>query len=209
MNQPQPIICFEGPSGIGKTTLANGLSDDFHIVPEVNLLFERKGNESEYWYNERQVDRYQLCRRSVKPSILDGDIFQPIWYNWACGYPDNFLSRSKTHAFYRNQLERGQMAFPDLYFIFQADVEELIRRKEGDATRTRRNFAKHLTIISPLQSFWNFLDQETELQIHFIDYQEVETTQKEVLTCIDDHTPKAIDQLKLMKQIEAWLKSRP
>lgn len=73
----KPIICFEGPSGIGKTTLAELLSNNYEIVPEVNLLFERPQNESEYWYHERELERYDRCLGSDKPSILDGDVFQP------------------------------------------------------------------------------------------------------------------------------------
>lgn len=91
----EPIICFEGPSGIGKTTMCKLLSTDFNIVPEVNLLFNRPKKAAKYWYHERQVERYELCYQSNRPSILDGDIFQPIWYNWVCNYPANFLSKKK------------------------------------------------------------------------------------------------------------------
>jgi len=93
----EPIICFEGPSGIGKTTMGKLLSDIYNIVPEVNQLFERKDKEPKYWYHERQVERYELCTKAKSKSILDGDIFQPIWYNWVCNYPSNFLSKKETH----------------------------------------------------------------------------------------------------------------
>ena len=99
-----PIICFEGPSGIGKTTMGKLLSATYNIVPEVNLLFQRPTNESKYWYHERQVERYSLCKQATKPSILDGDIFQPIWYNWVFNYPPEFLNKEEIHKFYRAKL---------------------------------------------------------------------------------------------------------
>lgn len=200
-----PIICFEGPSGIGKTTMCQQLSKAFNIVPEVNLLFERPDNEPAYWYLDRQVERYDICNKSVKASILDGDVFQPIWYNWVCGYPKAFLPKAATHEFYKTKLSKGVIRFPDLYIIFQAEVEELRRRKAQDLTRQRRNFEKHLKIIEPLKKYYQFLDQETDLTIRFIDYSDFETAQEEVLVSIKAIKEQAINQLETFHQIEDWL----
>lgn len=200
-----PIICFEGPSGIGKTTMSHLLSSDFNIVPEVNLLFQRAENEPKYWYYERQIDRYEMCQQSNTKSILDGDIFQPIWYNWVCSYPAKFLSKEETHEFYRTQLAEGRIAFPDLYIIFHVDEKELWIRKEADKTRRRRNFEKHLKIIEPLKEYWRFLDKETDLEMRFIHYTDIATTQQNVLAAIENLGHKKVDGLKVFKQIEGWL----
>lgn len=199
------IVCFEGPSGVGKTTMGKLLSDAYNIVPEVNLLFNRTGKESTYWYHEKQVERYELCKKSAKPSILDGDIFQPIWYNWACNYPSNFLSKKETHEFYRNQLEEGKIAFPDLYIIFHVEEEELWARKEKDKTRQRRNFEKHLKIIEPLKEYYRFLDQETDLKMKFVYYKDLETAKREVEALIENLDNNKLDGLKVFEQIERWL----
>ena len=201
----QPIICFEGPSGIGKTTMGKLLSDSYNIVPEVNLLFKRPKSESKYWYHERQVERYELCKKSNKPSILDGDIFQPIWYNWACNYPTNFLSKKETHHFYKTKLLEGQIAIPDLYIIFQASEKELWLRKKRDKTRQRRNFEKHLKIIEPLKTYYQFLDQETAIEMKFIQYGDLEQTKKAVLAAIEGLEKKEIDGLTAFQQIESWI----
>lgn len=204
----EPIICFEGPSGIGKTTMGHLLSVRYDIVPEVNLLFERKANERPYWYLEKQIERYDLCQAANSASILDGDIFQPIWYNWVCNYPAQFLSKKETHAFYKTKLLEGKITFPDLYIIFHVEEKELWNRKEKDQTRRRRNFEKHLKIIEPLKEYWRFLDQETDIEIRFIHYRDIETTRSEVLASIDNLQKKNIDGAKAFERIERWIDSK-
>lgn len=202
------IICFEGPSGIGKTTMCNLLSNYFNIVPEVNLLFQRTGKESKYWYHERQIERYELCKQLKRNSILDGDIFQPIWYNWVCNYPSEFLSKEETHDFFKSKIIEGKITFPDLYIIFDIEEKELWERKENDKTRQRRNFEKHLKIIEPLKEYYRFLDKETALEMRFVHYADIDTTQKEVLSIIENFVPKKIDPNKLFNQIEMWLNGK-
>ncbi|MEM9548973.1 MAG: hypothetical protein AAGA77_23505 [Bacteroidota bacterium] len=202
----KPIICFEGPSGIGKTTLCNILSNQFNIVPEVNLLFQRTGSESKYWYHERQIERYELCKKSTSSSILDGDIFQPIWYNWVCKYPLEFLSKEETHRFYYENLMQGKIRFPDLYVVFFVDEKELWIRKERDTTRRRRNFKKHLEIIEPLKKYYRFLDQDTEIEMRFVHYSDIESAKKSVLSLIQSLKQKSIiDEIKVFRQIENWI----
>lgn len=203
-----PIICFEGPSGIGKTTMCNLLNRDFFIVPEVNLLFKRSENEPKFWYHERQVERYKMCVESNRASILDGDVFQPIWYNWVCNYPPNFLSKQETHRFYRSQLIEGKIQFPDLYIIFYADESELRIRKENDSTRQRRNFEKHLEIIEPLKEYWRFLKYHTDLELHLVHYTNLTETKDKVLSLIEQWNYKTIDQMNVYHQIIEWIDTK-
>jgi len=200
-----PIICFEGPSAVGKTTLCQSLSANFNIVPEVNLLFARPQNAAKYWYHQRQLDRFEICRKSDVASILDGDVFQPIWYNWACNYPSEFLSKDETHEFYRTQVQEGRIRFPDLYIIFDAEEKALWQRKEGDKTRQRRNFEKHLKIIAPLRAYYRMLDQETDLEMRFVDYTDIESTLAKVLKQIDSLKTKEVDTLATFSKIISWL----
>jgi len=64
------IICFEGASAVGKTTLSQRFSEDYLIVPEVNLLWDRESSDSELWYYEKQVQRFHMCETSDKSSIF-------------------------------------------------------------------------------------------------------------------------------------------
>lgn len=58
------IICLEGASAVGKTTTSHEFArmKNTYIVPEVNLLFERPKSETNTWYLERQVDRWQIAQ---------------------------------------------------------------------------------------------------------------------------------------------------
>ena len=200
-----PIICFEGPSGVGKSTMSELLSATYNIVPEVNLLYERKGGESKYWYHERQLDRYERCSNANRASILDGDIFQPIWYNWVCKYPQKFLSKEETHTFYREKLLASQMRFPDLYIVFEAPESELRKRKENDKLRRRRNFEKHLKIIEPLKTYYQFLLAETALNLCFIEYTTIADTKEKALAKIKDQKWEDKNDLAIFLQIEDWI----
>ncbi|MBG6130695.1 thymidylate kinase [Aquimarina sp. EL_43] len=204
----QPIICFEGPSGIGKTTMCNLLLNKYNIIPEVNFLFERTDNEPKLWYYERQLDRYRFCENSNKKSILDGDIFQPIWYNWVCNYPSSFASKKETHEFYRTKLSEGEIAFPDLYIVFYCDEKLLHVRKEKDKTRKRRNFEKHLEIIEPLKEYYRFLEKETDIELKFVEYENIEIVKRKVLNYINGSHRKKIQQLKTFEQIENWIDTK-
>lgn len=201
----EPIICFEGPSGVGKTTMCRLLSPGYHVVPEVNELYIRSENESKLWYHEKQIERYDSCKSSNIKSILDGDVFQPIWYNWVCGYPSNFLSKEETLNFYKTKIADGSIRFPDLYIIFHVEEKELWIRKENDETRQRRNFEKHLRIIEPLKSYYRFLDRETDIDMKFIHYSSIEETKNKIQALLDDLYQKDIDQLKAYEQIENWI----
>ena len=86
-----PIVCFEGPSAVGKTTMAQQLAHTLGaiVIPEVNMLFSRPADPPPTWYFERQVERWQQAMTAVRSTdlvILDGDPFQPFWYNWAYHY---------------------------------------------------------------------------------------------------------------------------
>lgn len=86
-----PVICLEGASGVGKSTTACELSKRYsaYTVPEVNVLFERPDPMPRYWYFERQAERWQIAQEKLVDHeivILDGDVFQPLWYNWAYNF---------------------------------------------------------------------------------------------------------------------------
>lgn len=200
------IICFEGPSAIGKTKLSESLSDQFNIVPEVNLLFERDQTATKLWYYEKQVERYKLCKQSRQSSILDGDIFQPLWYNWIYGYPSDFASKQETVDFYFQMIKEGHIQFPDLYILFHADEDELRQRKEADDSRIRRNFEKHLKLIEPQQKYFRFLAEETDVDIEFVPYTDFTTTEDFVTSLIQSKSEHSKNDLSVFKSVVDWLK---
>jgi hypothetical protein len=78
------IICLEGASAVGKTTLSHAIAARMHaaVIAEVWALFQRPSPEPPTWYLERQVGRWRFAVEITRKhglSILDGDHFQPLW----------------------------------------------------------------------------------------------------------------------------------
>ncbi len=204
------IICFEGPSAVGKTHLCELLHDSFTIVPEVNLLFSREEEASKFWYYEKQVERYQMALQSPQDTILDGDVFQPLWYNWAYGFPAKFPSFRETQRFYLKQIRTQHIAFPDIYMVFQAPESLLRKRKEGDSTRKRRNFEKHLQLIHPQRRYFEFLQQHTEIRVVFMPETTAEERVQMLKQLMDSKSNGVRDPIKCFQILSNWLsKEKP
>jgi thymidylate kinase len=154
------IVCFEGPSAIGKTTTARALqtSHSIEVIPDVAGLFERPSDGPADWYFERQVERWQLAQRCSVDVVLDGDPFQPLWYNWAYDFA-GWQSLDQLRAFYRPRVARNEIAFPDFYVLFTASIEALHQRKLRDPARSRRNFERHLRFIEPQKKYFAAMEE--------------------------------------------------
>ena len=173
------IICLEGASAVGKTTTAENLKAKYNafVVPEVNLLFERPEGESAEWYFERQIERFEIARKQSETHrlvILDGDPFQPLWYNWTY----NFDGRQKLdfiERFYQSKIQNEMIDFPDLYFIFSANEKELRWRKDNDPSRRRSGFERHLKIIEPQRRYFRAMQNFSPNRVCFAEAEAVET----------------------------------
>jgi hypothetical protein len=204
-----PIICFEGASAAGKTSVSKYLSENFnaHIIPEVNLLFQRTPNETKFWYFEKQVERWELAVKSAKNYqivILDGDPFQPLWYNWAYNF-DVLQSLESVAGFYREKLADGKIAFPDKYFILTVNNDDLRKRKINDASRTRKNFERHLQFIKPQLAFFSFIKSINNDLVEFIENREIEKTAAKVINSVSLEHPNQDSSLALFDAAKIWL----
>jgi thymidylate kinase len=206
-----PIICFEGASAVGKTALSKYLQENYnaYVIPEVNLLFQRKPNEPKFWYFEKQVERWQLAAgasKNYEMVIFDGDPFQPLWYNWAYNF-DVLESLELITDFYREKLAAGRIAFPDKYFILSVNTDELKKRKINDTSRTRKNFVRHLRFIEPQRAFFSFIKSINNNLVEFIENEEIEKTVEKIINSIGDNftRPNNLLSLELFDSIKNWL----
>jgi thymidylate kinase len=205
------IICFEGASAVGKTTTSNALKEvsGAFVVPEVNQLFKRPENEPVEWYFERQAERWQLAEKESKNYrlvILDGDPFQPLWYNWAYDFVGwqklDFMER-----FYRTMINNKMIAFPHLYFIFGAREAELRKRRACDAARQRRHFEIHLKMIEPMRRYFEAMQNFSPGQVLFLDAESIQSN----IDFIEKRAPdvgarrRSESEFLLSKMIE-WLR---
>ncbi|HEX8564578.1 MAG TPA: AAA family ATPase [Pyrinomonadaceae bacterium] len=204
-----PIICFEGASAVGKTSLSKYLSEKFnaYVIPEVNLLFQRTPSEPKFWYFEKQVERWELAVEASKKYqivILDGDPFQPLWYNWAYNF-DVLQSLETVADFYREKLADGKIAFPDKYFILTVNNDDLRNRKVSDTSRTRKNFERHLRFIKPQLAFFEFIKSINNDLVEFIENREVEITAAKVINSVPHKHSNQESSLALFDAAEIWL----
>jgi hypothetical protein len=84
------ILCVEGASAAGKTTLADALAREAGAtnVPELDATGAPPVAESAAWYVERHVEQWQRARAAAAVAplvVLDGDPFKGLWYNWVFG----------------------------------------------------------------------------------------------------------------------------
>jgi hypothetical protein len=204
-----PIICFEGPSAVGKSTAATAMeAHGAHVVREANVLFPRPADEEPDWYFARQVDRCALTMDAAREHplvILDGDPLQPLWYNWAYGY-EGWQPLDFTEAFYRRRLQVGEIGIPDLYVIFQADEATLRERKAMDVGRRRGGFDAHLRFIEPQRRFFRAMQAISPGRLAFLDAGSVDATVAAIQRLIPGVRREA-DPLALFDRMIHWLRA--
>ncbi|MDM5438812.1 chloramphenicol acetyltransferase [Bacillus hominis] len=183
------IIAFEGASAVGKSTTCRELERNYgaFIIPEVNVLFERPRNEHRTWYFEKQVERWNMAvqkSQQYEIVILDGDIYQPLSYNW-CFHFDIFNQPlSLIENFYKEKLINREIGFPDQYFYLYTGDEELRKRKEFDQTKKRRNFEKHLHISKAFQRYYENLNTVADGYCKLIEAKSIRNNELEIMKSV-------------------------
>ena len=208
-----PIVCFEGPSAVGKTTMAQHLARTLGaiVVPEVNMLFSRPTEPPPMWYFERQVDRWQHALVSLQSTdlvILDGDPFQPFWYHWAYRYA-GWEPLDSLVAFYEPQIQMGTISFPDRYLLFTASERDLRERRATDTTRQRRGFEHHLGFIQPQQTYFAALQAWQPERVRMITSTDREATIGQLTAALQDVPPPLTHTtaVRLFDKLIGWLHS--
>jgi hypothetical protein len=204
------IICFEGPSAVGKTSTAAAMAEAVGacVIPEVNVLFERPAAERPEWYFERQVDRWRLAESEAQTHplvVLDGDPYQPLWYTWAYDFK-GWQGLDFMQAFYRPRIAEGALGFPHRYIILGATIEELRRRKEVDTSRRRGGFETHLRFIEPQRRYFRMMQAFAPGLVHFSESRSTEEN-VQVATRPDGSPLSRERALALFDFLVGWLRS--
>ncbi|MFC9708135.1 hypothetical protein ACFTRD_08235 [Paenibacillus sp. NPDC056933] len=158
------IISIEGASAAGKTTTSAALATQngaFHI-PEIATWWKKPEQEYPEWFFERQLDRWNIAIEKEQDGevIIDIDLYQPFWYNWAFDFT---LFDGQTlkfvEEFYRPLISQRKLGFPDKYFILYTNEINLRARKANDNTRLRRGFELNLKFIEPQKRYFQAFDR--------------------------------------------------
>jgi hypothetical protein len=207
------IICLEGASAAGKTTLSHAIAARTRaaVVAEVWALFERPSPEPPMWYLEKQVERWRFAVESAGQhslSILDGDPFQPLWYGWAYGFTEPH-TLSTVMSFYHDAIAAGRLAFPDRYIFLAVAEPELRARKQGDTSRSRRNFAKHLSLLRHQPLYFATMNTISPGLVHVLDAGAPVTTLAETAISAIRSVQRAEDSLTVLQSLADWLRTTP
>ena len=210
------IICVEGPSAVGKTTLVAALAASMsgQVVPELETINAPPRSESTGWFVDQSSRRWQEARAlaaATQAVFLDGDPFKGLWYDAVFrndGWPDPKL----VAALYRERIENGWLAWPDLYLALDADETELTKRRAADPTRRRRRFESHLRLLVPLREYFSALAERLPGRVLRLDTTQlsadavvVNARQLIARTDLRVDTPRAA----LVEELASWVCLRP
>lgn len=209
-NRTTPIICLEGASAIGKTTLAAALARECGaaLVPELDASDAPPVGQSACWFVERHAAQWRLARASatgVPFAMLDGDPFKGLWYNWTYA-GEGWEGVDVVAPLYRAQLKSGALDFPDLYVILTATQEQLRQRRDSDPTRRRRNFEKHLRIVEPQRRYFAALREAAPSRVVFMDSSRQSALVSRTLEALRRLPSTPPDSERLLDHITDWLR---
>ncbi|MCW3061648.1 MAG: hypothetical protein JWQ02_3469 [Capsulimonas sp.] len=204
------IVCLEGASAVGKTSTCRLLAERLNacVIPEVNALFTRPADAHENWYLERQVDRWALACEAEDAgqlAVLDGDPFQPLWYNWSFGFRES-QPLDALIAFYRPLIASGDLRFSDLYVHLVTNMDELRRRKEGDPTRSRRNFESHLCLMEMQPRYFDAMASLTSSMVYSVEAVSVDSNSAAVVNILQGRPINSVDALAVFDGMAKWLR---
>ncbi|UVI32741.1 AAA family ATPase [Paenibacillus spongiae] len=139
-------IVIEGPSAVGKTKLCRSIEAEFAAYTVQETIVEPipgcSPAEEAIHYLNQEVHRWQISEEMERKHplvLLDTDPFKSLWFNKAFGYM-NCMGLQELDIFFGPLVAAGELRFPDLYILLDADEHELQRRKEQDSHRERHEF---------------------------------------------------------------------
>ena len=207
------IICLEGCSAAGKTTLARALADRLRaaLIPELDATGAPKPRDAEPWFTVKHIARFQAAEagaRHAGVAVLDTDPLKGLWYDWMHadeGWPDVAV----VGKYYRAAVLQGVLGFPDAYIYLDATAEELEARRANDATRSRRNFATHLGRRHLQRSYFAALQRAAPERVVFLATSDREALPHEIARVVASLPPRRPDSLGLLEQMIAWVSAQP
>lgn len=158
------IVVVEGPSGAGKTTWVRrhaGRHALLEELPDHDAVPDDPEAAARFWV-ERNVRRWEAVLERERRDglvVVDTDPFK-LHFTWTL-YQEGMATRRQW------ELERdtsraafagGRYGLADLVFVAAIDEATLRRRRDADATRTRRNFDRHVRLRDALLTWYRAID---------------------------------------------------
>ena len=110
--------------------------------------------------NARRWQRALDTENAYGLAVCDTDPFKLhyVWGLWWLGEVDAAVWEAEARI-NREYFEAGRLGFADLVLCDIPDPEVLRSRRDGDPTRTRRNFDLHVRLAEPLRRWYGTMDR--------------------------------------------------
>lgn len=169
------IIVLEGISAAGKTTFARQFGEAHH-VPEFPDQGVAPGKDdpaeihAAYWveHNARRFEAALAVEREHGFAICDTEPFKSH-FDWcmarAGSKPFDIFDAAVPLA--REAITAQRLGFGNRYYVKRIVPEVARAQKEGDATRSRRNFEQHLALQPHLMDWFEALAKALPGRVEF------------------------------------------
>jgi len=206
-----PILCLEGVSAVGKSTLARALAAErgAAIVPELDGSGAPPIESAEPWFTERHAERWmRACAlRAGAPFVaIDCDVLKGLWYNWMHA-DEGWPGVDVVGPLCREHVRGGSLAFPDLYVFLDASEARLWARRDGDPTRTRGGFASHLRTRAAHRRYFAALQAAAPGRVAFVDTEDRSTLVDRVAALVPALSSGPPDSHDLLERMIAWVRT--
>jgi hypothetical protein len=159
------IVVVEGPSGAGKTTWcrthagANALLEE---LPDHLAVPSEPAAAARFWV-ERNVARWgEVLAREARDGlvVVDTDPFKLhfVWTLFRTGQITEIEWTMQRDAA-RQAFGSGRYALADVFLVSDIDIDTLRARREGDPSRTRRDFERHVLLRDSLLRWYAAIDR--------------------------------------------------
>jgi hypothetical protein len=176
------------------------------VVPELDAAAAPPIAESGAWFVARHAESWRQARSLATDGalvVLDGDPFKGLWYNVVYA-ADGWPGVDVTGPLYRELVAGGALSFPDLYVVLGATEAQLRARRDLDEGRTRRNFEKHLRLVTPQREYFAALVRMDASRVLFLDSSSRATLAGSVIAAIEALPAGAPDSTRLLDHAIAW-----
>lgn len=209
MTRRAPVVCLEGPSAAGKTTLARALAAGYGaaVVPELVAADAPPPAEAEPYFADRHAEQWGKARALTASApfvVLDCDVLKGLWFNWmhaGQGWP----GADVVAPLYRDRIRRGLLGAPDLYVYLDASEAQLRARKAGDATRSRRGFELHVSRMAAQRAYFAALEGAAPGRVVFLDTADQASLAPRVAALASVLPAPAPDALSVVDAMAAWV----
>lgn len=155
----------EGPSGAGKTTWCRTHAREnalLEAVPDHATVPKDPQAAARFWV-ERNVARWQkVLDREARDGLVVVDTdplkLHYVWTLFRTGQVSE-LEWTMQRDVARDAFVAGRYALADVFLVSDLDDATLRARREGDPSRTRRNFERHVVLRDALLRWYGAIDR--------------------------------------------------